>query len=215
MKRLTQYSTLILLGACSAGILTFAKTRKLDFIRVVHTSFAEAAPKSANLKKTNETKVSRNDFKNSEIKTDVNNNLSSATKVTQDDYSEKLEFVRQAPSRTLLRSEVQNNLHQTPQSFIQFAKKFAAPMTLAETDSTFAVQLFSELSECALSNSPETAKLVRAFCFEQAHMVSLMHPQVLSDLFKSLNDKTDSEIIQLTQRSRASQQKETATYEKQ
>lgn len=214
MKHLFKFSTLILLGASAAGFLTFAESPKLDFIKIVDTPFADAASKITHGKKAAEKTALDSHSENSEVNPETTSTTLAAVKVTESSDSALFEFLKQPPSSTTLRSEVQRNLHQPPKSFINFAKKFAAPMTLAKTDGAFAMQFFSELSDCTLNNSQDAPKLVRAFCFEHAHLVSLMHPQELSVIFKSLYDKTDSDIIQLTQRSRASKMKESAANEK-
>jgi hypothetical protein len=80
------------------------------------------------------------------------------------------------PDQLDVRSEVSQNLHGTPDSLINFAKKLGPLYEKALQNNNDAYLLFDVLNECVLENS--VAQSARALCLSNAEKLAAFYPEL-------------------------------------
>ena len=104
------------------------------------------------------------------------------------------------PNLELYRSEVEQNVHETPVTFRRYADTVSELYVQAKNNPEAAKKLFDQLAQC--SGAPEAAKnvrAVRAFCAEVAGMLAGQYPELNArwyDLKHSLPDDIQTLLMQ-------------------
>jgi len=90
--------------------------------------------------------------------------------------------VSSAPSKDLVRSEIQNNPHNVPSSFLDFSVQIAHKMKIAKADQVYAESLFAEFETCADESELETTIALRAYCLANAVRLKAWYPGLAKSL---------------------------------
>jgi len=101
-----------------------------------------------------------------------------------------------APTRAVLREEVEKDPHRTPESFHAFAAEIGHRMEALKRSPEKAPQFFSELSECVKSSELSSTPTVQALCLTNARRLGKMFPGLKADAEK-LNAAAKPEVRRL------------------